>query len=76
VDKISSLFKFHNRSPLEKAYAVILYLAGLSLRDISERYELISASRESVREWVQQDIIPLQSFKEVKEDRGCGRDRF
>ncbi|MEM3168844.1 MAG: DDE-type integrase/transposase/recombinase, partial [Nitrososphaerota archaeon] len=27
-------------------------LAGLSLRDISERYELIGASRESVREWV------------------------
>jgi len=52
ADKISSLFRFHNYSPLEKAYAVILYLAGLSLRDISERYELIGASRESVREWV------------------------
>ncbi|MEM2233061.1 MAG: hypothetical protein QXP81_05940 [Nitrososphaerota archaeon] len=52
MDKISSVFRFHNCSPLEKAYAVILYLAGLSLRDISERYKLISASRERIREWV------------------------
>ncbi|MEM2591080.1 MAG: DDE-type integrase/transposase/recombinase [Thermoproteota archaeon] len=34
VDKISSLLRFHNCSPSEKAHAVILYLANLSLREI------------------------------------------
>ncbi|MEM1967326.1 MAG: hypothetical protein QXN23_01725 [Candidatus Caldarchaeum sp.] len=52
VERISSLFRFHNYSPIEKAYAVVLYIAGLSLRGLSERYSLIGASRESVREWV------------------------
>ncbi|MEM3081624.1 MAG: DDE-type integrase/transposase/recombinase [Nitrososphaerota archaeon] len=45
------LFRFHNYSPFDKAYASLLFIAGLSLRDISERYCLTHASRESVREW-------------------------
>ena len=51
LDKVSRLFKF-NKYPLdEKAYTVMLYIAGLSLRDLSERYCITMASRESVRRW-------------------------
>jgi transposase-like protein len=39
-------------SPLEKIYSVILFTAGLSLRDLSERLCLTGTSRESVRIWV------------------------
>ncbi|MEM2720054.1 MAG: hypothetical protein QXU49_04640 [Candidatus Caldarchaeum sp.] len=49
---MSGLFRFHNYSPFEKVYAALLFVAGLSLRDVSERYCLTSASRESVRCWV------------------------
>jgi transposase-like protein len=35
----------------EKAYSVMLHAAGLSLRDLSERYHVALASRESVRRW-------------------------
>ncbi|MCR8487364.1 MAG: DDE-type integrase/transposase/recombinase, partial [Crenarchaeota archaeon] len=49
---MSRLFRFHNYSPFERVYAALLFVAGLSLRDISERYCLTSASRESVRCWV------------------------
>jgi len=38
-------------SPSEKLYSVFLFIAGLSLRDISERLCLTYASRESVRIW-------------------------
>jgi len=52
LDKVSWLFKF-NKYPLdEKAYTVMLYIAGLSLRDLSERYCITYASRESVRRWL------------------------
>ena len=51
LDRISSLFKFNNYPLDEKAYSVMLYVAGLSLRDISERYYVTMASRESVRRW-------------------------
>jgi len=51
VDCMSRLFRFHNYSPFDKAYASLLFIAGLSLRDISERYGLTNASRESVRDW-------------------------
>jgi transposase-like protein len=51
LDRISSLFKFNNYPLDEKAYSVMLYVAGLSLRDLSERYYVTMASRESVRRW-------------------------
>jgi transposase len=35
-----------------KVWAIILYLAGLSTRAMTERYGLIKASREAVRLWV------------------------
>jgi transposase-like protein len=46
------LFRFNNYPLDEKAYAVMLYVAGLSLRDLSERYHVTMASRESVRKWL------------------------
>lgn len=49
IKRLSSLFRFHNYGLVEKAYAVMLYVAGLSLRDLSERYSVTDASRESVR---------------------------
>jgi len=39
LDKISRLFKFNNHPLYEKAYSIMLHAAGLSLRDISERYQ-------------------------------------
>jgi transposase-like protein len=36
---------------VEKAYSVLFHVVGLSLRDLSERYCVTNASRESVRRW-------------------------
>ncbi len=44
LDKISSLFKFNNYPLDGKAYSVMLYVAGLSFRDVSERYYVAMAS--------------------------------
>jgi len=52
LESFSNLFRFHRYSPLEKLYFVVLFIAGLSLRDLSERLSLTGASRESVRIWV------------------------
>ena len=49
LDSFSNLFRSHRYSPLEKLYSVILFVAGLSLRGLSERLCLTGASRESVR---------------------------
>jgi len=51
LDRISSLFKFNNYPLVEKAYSIMLHAASLSFRDISERYCITMASRESVRRW-------------------------
>jgi hypothetical protein len=45
LDSFSLLFRFHRYSPLEKLYSAILFMAGLSLRDLSERFSLTGASR-------------------------------
>jgi putative transposase len=52
LDSFSNLFRSHRYSPLEKPYSVFLFMAGLSLRGLSERLCLTGASRESVRMWV------------------------
>jgi hypothetical protein len=49
MDRVSRLFRFNNYPLDERAYSVILHAAGLSLRDFSERYCIMYASRESVR---------------------------
>jgi hypothetical protein len=38
LDRVSRLFRFNNYPLGERAYSVILHAAGLSLRDLSERY--------------------------------------
>jgi hypothetical protein len=45
LDSFSNLFRSHRYSPLEKLYSVFLFMAGLSLRDLSERLCLTGASR-------------------------------
>jgi transposase-like protein len=52
LNSLASLFRFHRYSPVEKFYSVFLFIAGLSIRDLSERLCLTGASRESVRIWV------------------------
>jgi len=46
------LFTRHRYSPGEKLFSVFVFMAGLSLRWISERLSRSYASRESVRLWV------------------------
>jgi hypothetical protein len=48
LDSFTRLFRHHRYSPLEKLCSVILFIAGLSLKDVSERFCLTFASRESV----------------------------
>ena len=50
LDRLSDLFRFNNYPLYEKAY-IMFHIAGLSLRDPSERYNVTMASRESVRRW-------------------------
>ena len=44
LDRMSRLFRFNNYPLDEKAYSIMLYVAGLSLRDLSERYFVTMAS--------------------------------
>jgi transposase-like protein len=48
---LDRLFRFNRYSLVEKAYSVLFHVVGLSLRDVSERYCVTNASRESVRRW-------------------------
>ena len=50
--KGAGLFKRNKVSLEVKVRAMVLYLAGLSTRGMTERYGLIKASREAVRLWV------------------------
>jgi transposase-like protein len=52
LDSFSNLFRSHRYSPVEKLCSVFLFIARLSLRDLSERLCLTGASRESVMMWV------------------------
>jgi transposase-like protein len=65
LDRMSRLFRFNNYPLDEKAYAVMLHAAGLSLRDISERYCVTMASKESVRRW-------FRGFSRILSVRGLG----
>jgi transposase-like protein len=51
LDGLSGLFRFNRYSLVEKAYSVLFHVVGLSLRDVSDRYCVTNASRESVRRW-------------------------
>jgi len=50
MDRVSRLFRFNNIRCV-RAYSIMFHVAGLSLRDLSERYCMTMASRESVRRW-------------------------
>jgi putative transposase len=52
LNSFADLFRSHRYPLLEKIYSVILFIAGHSLRDLSERLCLTGASRESVKIWV------------------------
>jgi transposase-like protein len=52
LNSLVNLFRSHRYPPVEKLYSIVLFIAGLSLRDLSERLCLTGASRESVRIWV------------------------
>jgi transposase-like protein len=66
LDSFSRLFRHHRYSPLEKLYSVILFIAGLSLRDVSERFCLTFASRESVRTWAHRSSSLFRPSKRVR----------
>jgi transposase-like protein len=51
LDSLSGLFRFNNYSLVEEAYSVLFHIVSLSFRDLSERYCVTTASRESVRKW-------------------------
>jgi transposase-like protein len=66
LDSFSNLFRFNRYSPVEKLYSVFLYIAGLSLRDLSGRLCLTCASRESVRVWVHRFSSLFRPFRRVR----------
>jgi hypothetical protein len=49
LNLLATLFRFHRYSLVEKFYSIVLFIAGLSLRDLSEKLCLTGASRELVR---------------------------
>jgi putative transposase len=55
-------------SPLEKLFSVILFIAGLSLRDLSERQRLYltGASKESVRIWAHRSSSLFKLSRRVR----------
>jgi transposase-like protein len=66
LDSFTRLFRHHRYSPLEKLCSVILFIAGLSLRDVSERFCLTFASRESVRIWAHRSSSLFRPSKRVR----------
>jgi len=51
LDRLSGLFRFNNYSLVKKTYSILFHIIGLSFKDLSERYCMTTASRESVRKW-------------------------
>jgi transposase-like protein len=66
LDSFSNLFRSHRYPPLEKIYSVILFVAGLNLRDLSESLCLTGASRESFRIWVHRFSSLFRPFRRVR----------
>jgi len=66
LDSFTKLFRHHRYSPPEKIYSVVLFIAGLSLRDLSERLCLTYASRESVRIWAHRFSSLFKPFKKTR----------
>jgi transposase-like protein len=66
LDSFTRLFRHHRYSPSEKLCSVILFIAGLSLRDVSERFCLTFASRESVRIWAHRSSSLFKPSKRAR----------
>jgi len=66
LSSLASLSRFHRYSHVEKLCSVFLFIAGLSLRDLSERLCLTGASRESVRMWVHRFSSLFRPFRRVR----------
>jgi transposase-like protein len=66
LGSFTKLFRHHRYSPLEKLCSVILFIAGLSLRDLSERLCLTGASRESVRIWAHRSSSLFKPSKRAR----------
>jgi len=66
LDSFTKFFRHHRYSPLEKLCSVILFIAGSSLRDVSERFCLTFASRESVRIWAHRSSSLFRPSKRVR----------
>jgi len=66
LGSFTKLFRHHRYSPLEKLCSVILFIAGLSLRDLSERLCLTGASRESVRIWAHRSSSLFRPSKRAR----------
>jgi hypothetical protein len=71
LDSFYNLFRSHRYSPLEKIYSVVLFTAGLSLRDPSERLCLTGASRESVKIWVHRFSSHFRPSRRVGRAGNC-----
>jgi len=63
LDSFSNLFRSHGYSPLEKIYSVFLFIAGLSLRDLSERLCLTGASKGIGQDMGSHVFFSLQAFQ-------------
>jgi transposase-like protein len=62
----SNHFRSHRYSPLEEIYSVDLFIAGLSLMDLSERVSLTGESRESVKIWVHRFLSLFKPSKRAR----------
>jgi transposase-like protein len=63
---ISILFRSQRYSPVEKIYSIVFFIAGISLRDFSERFSLTGASKESVKLWVHRFSSLFMPFRRVR----------
>jgi putative transposase len=66
LNSLSNFFRFHRYLLVEKLYSVVLFIAGLSLRDLSEWFCLTGASRESVRVWVHRFSHLLRPLRRMR----------
>jgi hypothetical protein len=64
LNSLANLFRSHRYPPVEKLYSVVLFIAGLSLRDLSERLWCIEGIRQDMGSQV---LIPLQAVQKGEE---------
>jgi hypothetical protein len=65
LDYFSNLFRSHRYSPLEKIYSVILITAGLSLRKLKERLEVLHQRELEEVEELEELVTTMAGGEEV-----------